>query len=343
MARDRCLRSHTRRDCSSRHPRYVGRHSRTQRRVGELGKDVHGCSCDCVDSAAHCSSLAASPVQLFSPHCRESRRLVGQAQRIIMPIVNERRALKAKGAANGIPPPYFDDVIEWAENESSQPDYDIHGVQLAILIGAVHISADTCTQVMIMLAQRPDTVHQLRDEIRRCLLDHGIAKSTFHSMKLLDSGIKETMRFKPASMFSMERGALCDVEVGPGLVVHQNERIVVDMSNQRDSKLYPNPDVFQPDRFFKLREHPDWGSKALLSSTSPEHLAFGHGLQACPGRFFAEIKIKILLCHLLLTYDWKLAPRTKTEPSMFGPMLIAHEKTKILYRKRKDAFDMSIF
>lgn len=139
-------------------------------------------------------------VQLLSPHCRDARRLVDQAKRIIMPIVHERRALKAKAAANGIPPPYFDDAIEWAENESSRLDYDIHGVQLATLIGAVHISADTCTQVMIMLAQRPDTVDELREDIKSSLGDHGLAKSAFHNMKLLDSVIKETLRFKPASM-----------------------------------------------------------------------------------------------------------------------------------------------
>lgn len=50
-------------------------------------------------------------------------------------------------------------------------------------------------------------------------------------------------------------------------------------------------------------------TEGLLVTTSPDHLALGHGEHACPGRFFAAIEIKILLCHLLLKYEWELSPK----------------------------------
>ncbi len=45
---------------------------------------------------------------------------------------------------------------------------------------------------------------------------------------------------------------------------------------------------------------------AHLVSTSVDHVGFGHGQQACPGRFFAASEIKIVFVYLLLSYDWKL-------------------------------------
>lgn len=115
---------------------------------------------------------------------------------------------------------------------------------------------------------------------------------------------------------------------------------MVDTSRRLDPTVFRDPDTFQPDRFSQLRREPEWASKALLVSTSSEHLAFGHGHQVCPGRFFVDLKVKIMLCHLLLAYDWQLAPGTDTEPSAMGPLLIANQKTRILFRRREDSFDM---
>lgn len=43
-----------------------------------------------------------------------------------------------------------------------------------------------------------------------------------------------------------------------------------------------------------MREQAETETEALLVTTSPNHLAFGHGKHACPGRFFAATEIKII-------------------------------------------------
>lgn len=40
-----------------------------------------------------------------------------------------------------------------------------------------------------------------------------------------------------------------------------------------------------------------------LSMPSDSFLAWGHGRHACPGRFFAAHLMKIMLAHVLVTYD----------------------------------------
>lgn len=39
------------------------------------------------------------------------------------------------------------------------------------------------------------------------------------------------------------------------------------------------------------------------SSTDSEHIHFGHGRYACPGRFVASTEMKIILSRILLNYD----------------------------------------
>lgn len=42
-------------------------------------------------------------------------------------------------------------------------------------------------------------------------------------------------------------------------------------------------------------------------TVTPDFIAFGFGTHACPGRFFAAHEAKLMMCHLLLKYDWKVA------------------------------------
>ncbi|KAJ7660426.1 hypothetical protein B0H17DRAFT_832480, partial [Mycena rosella] len=45
--------------------------------------------------------------------------------------------------------------------------------------------------------------------------------------------------------------------------------------------------------------------KRHMVSTGTDHLPFGTGKHACPGRFFAATELKAMLAHLVLNYDVK--------------------------------------
>lgn len=65
-----------------------------------------------------------------------------------------------------------------------------------------------------------------------------------------------------------------------------------------------SPTVFDPWRWSRERERPENAQKHQFAMTAPSSLHFGHGRQACPGRFLASDEIKMLLSHLLLRYDF---------------------------------------
>lgn len=132
----------------------------------------------------------------------------------------------------------------------------------------------------------------------------------------------------------MQRVSPVDISIEPDMTISRGQTVVVDMVNRFDQKLYPNADTFLPDRFVRLREDPAYGSKAILTTTSQDHLAFGHGNHACPGRFFVDVKVKMILCQLLLAYDWRLVSGTPTKPHAFGVFLAANMKTRLHFRRR---------
>jgi len=65
---------------------------------------------------------------------------------------------------------------------------------------------------------------------------------------------------------------------------------------------YPRPEMFDPDRFLNKRSKPGTEHLHQFVSTGPNDLNWGDGIQACPGRFFANSSLKVSLAHLLTHY-----------------------------------------
>ncbi|KAL3294106.1 putative cytochrome P450 monooxygenase (lovA) [Colletotrichum asianum] len=161
----------------------------------------------------------------------------------------------------------------------------------------------------------------------------------------MDSVIKESQRMKPALLGLWSRQALADVELSDGFVIKKGQRVLGEGTHMWNSEYWKDADKFDGYRFLRLGEaaegERDEDSKtAHLVSTSSRHLGFGHGIHACPGRFFAANEIKIALCHILLKYDWKLPDGFQPKATTFGMSIIPDPATKFLIRRRKEEIDL---
>lgn len=107
-----------------------------------------------------------------------------------------------------------------------------------------------------------------------------------------------------------------------------------------DENTYPDPLRWDPYRYIRLREAGE-ENKAHLVSASPQHFGFGHGIHACPGRFFAANEIKIALAHILLKYDWKLADGSEDPQNMcLGSNYMLPYGVKFQVRRRQEELDL---
>lgn len=131
--------------------------------------------------------------------------------------------------------------------------------------------------------------------------------------------------------------ALEDVVLSNGFRIKKNTKIVIDNMHMWDSEHYSDPDQFDGYRFLRMRDSSGEEQHAAhLVSTSESHMGFGHGLHACPGRFFAANEIKIALCHLLLKYEWKLQEGVKPQDIVMGMTYMSDPNVKFLIRRRKE-------
>jgi cytochrome P450 len=140
----------------------------------------------------------------------------------------------------------------------------------------------------------------------------------------------------------MHRVATQDVHLkDENITIRKGQHVTVDDTGDNYPDLFPNPKKFDIYRWLRLRETPGFANKAHFVSTSPEHLGFGHGMHACPGRFFAANEIKVILCHLLLNYDWVLGPGTTPTLSTFGTSYYVNPQSILRYRRREAEIDLA--
>jgi cytochrome P450 len=131
------------------------------------------------------------------------------------------------------------------------------------------------------------------------------------------------------------------VKLSDGTFLPRDTISAVASTRHWDAKYYSDPEKFDGYRFLKMRQEPGKENVAQFVSTSPNHLGFGHGQHACPGRFFASNEIKIILCHLLLKYDWRLIQgQPPPKIRVHGWMLIADTTSKLEIRRRQEEIDI---
>ncbi|KEZ41314.1 hypothetical protein SAPIO_CDS7416 [Scedosporium apiospermum] len=96
----------------------------------------------------------------------------------------------------------------------------------------------------------------------------------------------------------------------------------------RDPEFYSNPDTFDRYRYFNLRSRSEERNLHHFVSVSIDNMNWGYGPHACPGRFFANTQLRVIVTHVLQQYNLKMPEGkgrlgTVIMPSGLGPEPIA--------------------
>ncbi|KAI1118241.1 cytochrome P450 monooxygenase [Nemania sp. NC0429] len=270
------------------------------------------------------------------PECRRVRDYYGRVKNLVEPVLKKREEMAQAALAAGQPAPEYNDALEWIKQESKANNikYDTTTFQLIISTVAVNTTTDALHSTLVALLQHPGSLQAVRDEIVQVLKTEGWKKTSLYNMKLMDSALKETQRVRPFFL-AMRRSVEADTVLSDGTLLKKGSRLHIDTHRMVDPEVYENPEEWKIDRFLELRSQPGKEHSAQLVTTNVDHFGFGHGEHACPGRFFATNELKVALCHLLIKYDWELAPGTDTSFVHIGFNQRANPATKVLCRKRK--------
>ncbi|XP_053687145.1 cytochrome P450 4C1-like [Sabethes cyaneus] len=170
---------------------------------------------------------------------------------------------------------------------------------------------DTTTAALVFiffqLAREPTVQEQMYQEIcevrsRKSTEDKWFNQQDYAEMKLVDRAIKECLRLWPPVIF-ISRALTEDVVLADGDIIPAGCIAGVHIFDlHRDPEQFPNPDVFDADRF--LPEN--------VERRNPyAYIPFSAGPRNCLGQKYAMMQLKVVVTHTLLQF--KVLPKTRLE------------------------------
>jgi len=275
----------------------------------------------------------------FLKEVRKVKQYKEEAKKLLTPIVEKRlREMEILGDDAK-----KNDMIQWAIDNAGDKKRDMDHMAktyLEVSMAAIHTTSMNVTQVLYDLTSRPEYIEPLREEIAAVLAaDNGkLIKTSMTKLRKLDSFIKETQRMNPHSLVQMSREVLKPITLSDGTILPKGLQISLPSHQvNMDENIWERPDEFDGFRFEKMRETPGNENRFQFVTTGADNINFGHGLHACPGRFFASNEIKVLLVHLLLNYDIKMMDGEKSRPENVYKQLsiIPDGRTRLCFKKRQ--------
>ncbi|KAH9895713.1 cytochrome P450 [Cubamyces lactineus] len=286
--------------------------------------------------------LAAS---LIGRIVSNSTKNIRRAIHVLKPMMDERRHMIEEFGEDWPDKPFShgatqNDLIQWIMDEGlSRNSVDKDMVQRVLLVNfaAIHTSSNSITHAIYHLAERPEFLVSLREEIEPIVQAEGWTKAAMARMWKLDSFMRESQRLNGINTVSLMRKAGKDIALSDGTFIPRGTLLVTAAhSLHHDDSVYANPDVFDPWRFSRQREHEGEAMKHQFVNTSLHYVPFGHGKHACPGRFFAANELKAMLGYIVLNFDMKLEGNGKRPENVHrGQAAVPSPAACVLFKKRQ--------
>ncbi|KAJ7359569.1 cytochrome P450 [Mycena albidolilacea] len=233
------------------------------------------------------------------------------------------------------------DMISWLLDEArGYPNRrNVRNLTRSILnvnFGALHTTTQGVLHALYTLAANLQYVQPLREEVESVLRTEGWSKAGIQKLVKLDSFLKESARFVPGGAVAVLRQVMKDFTFSDGTTVPAGALIGIPiLSEHHDETNYTNAGVFDGFRFSRMREQAGEGIKHQMVTPTPDYLSFGLGRHACPGRFFAVNEQKMLLAHILMTYDFKLKDGKRPEDEWMAMVGAANSTAEVMFRRRQ--------
>ncbi|KAH8760542.1 cytochrome P450 [Diaporthe sp. PMI_573] len=200
-------------------------------------------------------------VARFIPEIRKIAGHYAAAEAAAIPMLESRRRTGESAL----------DLLYWMAEQAKGEEQDLKflaGILLKVSFAAIHTSAAAPAQLLYDLCEHPEFIEPLREEVNNVIGQDGlIDKSGFMKMAKMDSFMKESQRFNPLLLITFERVIHQPLTLSSGFTIPAHTTIgIPTQAITMDESLYPNPGVFDPFRFSKIREErPEMDGRAQQS------------------------------------------------------------------------------
>ncbi|KAJ4838353.1 hypothetical protein Tsubulata_019992, partial [Turnera subulata] len=197
----------------------------------------------------------------------------------------------------------FMDVMVNILEEANVSGFDADTINKAtclnLLLGGSDTTLVTLTWALSLLLNNQHVLKKAQEELDIHVgTDRKVDESDIKNLNYLQAIIKETLRLYPPIPIIGIRAAMEDCTLSAGYHIPAGTRLMVNAWKiQRDERVWPNPDDFQPERFLTSRKDIDFKGQNL------EFIPFGSGRRSCPGLSLGLRVVHITLATLLHCFE----------------------------------------
>ena len=269
----------------------------------DLGK-LEGSIRDFLESTSWTTALSAMGAPLWTPFPgkRRSERACAFLQHTVSDRIIERRQTGERR----------DDLLSLMldakdpETGEGLNDIDVRD-NILTFIGAGHeTTALALTWTFYLLAKYPNIEKKILDEVERVAGNAELLPRHVASLTYTRQVVQESMRvFPPVAM--VVRQSTRDLWIGGERVAVGDNVFIPIYAVHHHKNIWPNPDVFDPDRF---------APEAMKARHRWSYLPFGAGPRICIGMGFALLESVAILATLLPGARLSTEPEFKPTPKL---------------------------
>ncbi|KAI5737458.1 hypothetical protein M8J76_013787 [Diaphorina citri] len=189
-------------------------------------------------------------------------------------------------------------MMELRKNDPDITEELITAQCFVFFIAGFDTASTVLTFSLYELAKNKSIQSTLRKEINDTKAKYGgeLTYESYNEMPLLDKVIKESLRmYTPLGQLDRITGRSYQLP-NTDIVLDKGTKMFIPLYGlHHDPEIYPNPDVFDPERF--APENAD-------NIPNYAYLPFGEGPRNCIGKRFAQLQMKSGLACLVSNFEW---------------------------------------
>ncbi|HEX6478063.1 MAG TPA: cytochrome P450 [Ktedonobacteraceae bacterium] len=234
------------------------------------------------------------PLSIPTPRNRRIRAAIRELDKVVYGIISERRKQQTDSAD------LLSMLLSLRDEETGEGmnDQQLRDEVMTLIIAGHETTANALAWSLYLISQHPQVERRLWTEVDEVLAGSVPTLEHLPGLKYTHMVLEEAMRLYPPGVI-FARKAIGDDVLG-GYAIPANSMIIVSpYAVQHNAEFWPDPDVFDPERFTPER-----------SADRPHYayIPFSGGPRLCIGVSFAMMEAQIILAAIAQHYQLRMVP-----------------------------------
>ncbi|XP_031840627.1 putative cytochrome P450 305a1 [Nomia melanderi] len=226
-------------------------------------------------------------------------KLNNELRTFIMETVNEHRAKHVVGGEEDLIDKFLDEMVKTKETSSIYTVDQLVMILVDLFLAGFTTTAITLDFAFLCMAMYPDVQRKLHEEIDAAIpFDRLPDLADKPKLPYAEAVLTETMRMWPVFPVIGPRRVMGDTYLENYKIPKDGTVLMNIYSIFRDPNLYPEPELYKPERFIKNG----------LFEPDVHSLTFGKGKRRCPGEVLARAATFLLFVGIMQKFELRPVP-----------------------------------